>query len=52
MIKQTPTITRDEIAERIAKTVRTVQRSLNALRDKGYIEREGNRTKGLWIILK
>ena len=52
VIKQTPTITRDEIAERIAKTVRTVQRSLNALRDKGYIDREGNRTKGLWIILK
>lgn len=52
VIKQTPTITRDEIAERIAKTVRTVQRSLNALRDKGYIDREGNKTKGHWIILK
>lgn len=34
-------LNREEIADRMSKTVRTVQRALNSLRDKGYIQRIG-----------
>lgn len=34
-------LNREEIADRMSKTVRTDQRALNSLRDKGYIQRIG-----------
>jgi tRNA U34 5-carboxymethylaminomethyl modifying enzyme MnmG/GidA len=40
ILKSKPDASRDELAEKASKTVRTVQRTLNSLRDKGYIERE------------
>lgn len=42
--------TKAEIAEKISKTDRTVQRTLDSLRDKGFIEREGSKKTGYWII--
>ena len=44
--------TREEIADRLSKTVRTVQRALNSLRDKGYIERVGPNQNITWKVVK
>lgn len=52
LLKQKPDSSRDEIAEKISKTVRTVQRALDSLRDKGYIERIGSKQNPTWKILK
>lgn len=52
ILKQKPDSSRDEIAERISKTVRTVQRALDSLRDKGYIRRVGSKQYPTWEILK
>ena len=43
-----PGITREELSAKISKTVRTVQRIINSLKNKGYILRSG----GKWKILK
>lgn len=50
--KQDSTISREEIAERVAKTVRTVQRALVSLTEKGYIRRVGAKTNSTWEMLK
>ncbi len=52
ILKQTPDSSRGEIADRISKTVRTVQRALDSLRDKGYIKRVGSKQNPKWEILK
>ena len=52
VLKQDPTISREEIAERVSKTVRTVQRALVALSDKGYIKRVGAKKNSTWEVLK
>ncbi|MDO5423031.1 MAG: putative DNA binding domain-containing protein [Eubacteriales bacterium] len=52
ILKQKPDSSRDEIAEKISKTVRTVQRALDSLRDKGYIRRVGSKQKPVWEVLK
>ncbi len=45
ILKQTSEISREEIAERTSKTVRTVQRALVYLPEKGYIRRVGTKKK-------
>ena len=45
-------LTQEELAEKASKTVRTVQRTLNSLRDKGYIEREGAKQNTVWKVKK
>jgi len=52
ILKQKPDSSREEISEKISKTVRTVQRALDSLKDKGYIKREGSRQHPVWQILK
>jgi ATP-dependent DNA helicase RecG len=52
ILKAKPDASRDEIAEKASKTVRTVQRTLNSLRNKGYIEREGAKQNTVWRIKK
>ena len=52
VLKTKPDASRDELAEKVSKTVRTVQRTLNSLRDKGYIEREGAKQNTVWRIKK
>lgn len=49
---QKPDSSRDEIADKISKTVRTVQRALDSLRDKGYIRRVGSKQDPMWEVLK
>ena len=52
ILKQKPDSSRDEMADKISKTVRTVQRALDSLRDKGYIRRVGSKQNPVWEILK
>lgn len=47
-----PYASRQELAAEIGKTVRTVQRHLDALKEKGYIARQGATKNGYWKILK
>ncbi len=50
LLEINPNYTRDELAETISKTVRTVQRGLDSLRTKGLITREGSDKSGYWLI--
>jgi len=43
---------RAELAEKASKTVRTIQRALDSLREKGFIERTGKKSEPSWIFLK
>ena len=52
ILKQKPDSSREEVADKISKTVRTVQRALDSLRDKGYIQRIGSKQTPLWEVLK
>ena len=52
ILKQKPDSSRSEIADKISKTVRTVQRALDSLRDKGYIQRVGSKQEPYWEALK
>lgn len=52
ILKQKPDSSRDEIADKISKTVRTVQRALDSLREKGYIRRVGSKRDARWEVLK
>ena len=52
ILKHKPDSSRDEIAEKISKTVRTVQRALDSLKDKGYIERIGSKQNPVWKVFK
>lgn len=52
ILKQKPDSSREEIADKISKTVRTVQRALNSLGEKGYIERVGSKQNSTWKLLK
>lgn len=51
ILKKNPKTSVSEIVNLVNKSSRSVQRSLKALREKGYIERVG-KTKGYWNILK
>ena len=51
-LKQNPAISREEIAEMVSKTVRTVQRALGSLTEKGYIKRVGAKKNSTWEVLK
>lgn len=52
LLSSNPQYTREELAEKTSKTVRTIQRTLNSLRDKEYISRIGSDKTGSWEILK
>lgn len=52
ILRLKPDASRNELAEKTSKTVRTVHRTLNSLRDKGYIEREGAKQNTVWKIKK
>jgi len=52
ILKQKSDSLREEIADNISKTVRTVQRALNSLVEKGYIRRVGSKQNPVWKVLK
>lgn len=51
-IKENPKQTRDEIATKINKTVRTVQRSIDKLKQCNKITRIGNKNYGYWQVIE
>ena len=52
ILRQKPDSSRNEIADKISKTVRTVQRALDSLWEKGYIQRIGSKRNARWEVLK
>lgn len=52
LLKKKPDSSREELADKISKSVRTVQRLLNSLVDKGYIRRVGSKQNPIWETLK
>ena len=50
-IKLNPKTNIKEISEKINKTVRTVQRSLNKLKQKNIIKRIGSKNNCSWIVI-
>ena len=50
-LKKNPEQTREEISLKINKTVRTVQRSIDKLKQNGKIARIGNENYGYWEII-
>ena len=51
LLKEKPEQTREEIASKIGKTVRTVQRSLDKLKEAKKIVRIGNKVSGYWEVI-
>lgn len=52
LLKTDNTMAREQLAKKIGKTVRTVQRALGTLTDQGYILRKGSKNNCIWEILK
>jgi HTH domain len=51
-MKQNPSITREDLANRLDISLATLKRELTSLRKKGYIARSGSDKNGQWLILK
>lgn len=51
-MKENPSITRDDLANRLNVSLATLKRELTSLRKKGCIARSGSDKNGQWLILK
>lgn len=52
LLRRNPSLSREEISIAVSKTVRTVQRNLDSLKEKGFIRRTGSKTQSKWEVLK
>ena len=52
ILKENSEISRDEIASKTSKTIRTVQRALISLTEKGYIKRIGAKRNSTWEVIR
>jgi len=52
IIRENPSVTVQEIAEKVGIAYRTVERNLKFLKDNGIIVREGAKKKGKWLVKK
>ncbi|MGN1052935.1 MAG: hypothetical protein ACI4SH_06050, partial [Candidatus Scatosoma sp.] len=50
LLKVQPNLTREELSIEISKTVKTVQRALDGLKEKGLLSRVGTKRSGYWKI--
>ncbi|MCI6574031.1 MAG: putative DNA binding domain-containing protein [Arcanobacterium sp.] len=50
LLMKNPRFTRKELASETSKTVRTIQRALNTLVAKGYIEKQGTQNEPVWHV--
>jgi len=50
LLNMHPDYTREQLADATSKTVRTMQRVLNSLRNKNLITREGSDKDGKWVV--
>ncbi len=51
-MKQNPSITRENLANKLDVSIATLKREAYFVKKKGYISRSGSDKNGLWIILK
>ena len=51
-LKENSEISGDEIASKTSKTIRTVQRALASLKEKGYIKRIGAKRNSTWDVIR
>ena len=51
-IKDKPNITIYELSEKLSKTIRTIERIIVALKEKGLVNRVGSKKNGYWKITK
>ena len=52
LIEDNPTLSASEMSQKTGMVLRTIQRDLADLHEKGMLTREGGRKEGKWIILK
>lgn len=52
MIRENPSVTISELAEKAGIVNRHVERNLKDLKQKGIVERVGARKKGRWVVKK
>lgn len=52
ILKQNPNISNEQIADKVSKTLRTMQRVLVSLKDKGYIKKSTSSKNSSWKVLK
>lgn len=52
LVLKNPKILQVELAAEIGKSIKTVERYLNSLVEKGYIIRKGSKKTGQWKVLK
>ena len=52
LLKECDYLTNQQIADKIGKSTKTVYRAIKALKENGYICREGNNNNGYWIAIK
>ena len=50
ILRANPSITLDEVAERIGKSPRTVKNAVKSMQERGIIERVGGKKSGSWKI--
>ena len=51
VLKETPTLTIPELAERMDCSVATIRRDLAHLQKLGIVRREGSRKAGAWVVV-
>ncbi len=52
LLKDEPAITQILAAEKLGYSKRKIQRMMKSLSERGYIEREGSKKTGQWVVLK
>lgn len=50
ILRANPSITLDDVAERIGKSPRTVKTAIKSMRKRGILERVGSKKNGRWVI--
>ena len=50
LIKENPSLSASEMSQKIGMVIRTIQRDLASLHEKGILTREGGRKDGKWVI--
>ena len=51
IMKQNPSIIREDLANKLGISLATLKRELTSLRKEGYITRSGSDKNGQWIVL-
>ena len=52
LLKENHVYAREEIAQKVGRTARTVQRALDRLKADGKIVRIGNKVSGYWEVIE